>query len=738
MKSLLLTLLAIVGWVAVQAQTYEEKADQIKKLIWDNPAPEFNVTVVPQEYGKESAVILAHSFAMERTSKGRVKFLIITGGMVRRTVKTATVHERVKINDKVALEQYSSVAYQKKLDKSVSLLVTKMANNNETFVGAKIIKPDGKVVMVNTSEEVLTKNTNKDQRGKLAIPDLQVGDILDYYISTYELLETGGAETYADNDHVYMLAEEYPVLYYSMDFTFGKGTSVKYILANGAPEMKTSVNADGDQTYSLKILNMPKYQTSVWTSPYRQYPYLEISSAYNTTMIAGYKVTDTKQSRLESNKQLFKSNYGQDYSVVYKEHKKMLKQYFDGKNYLKDIPQDSMLKVLYNIWKFRTFGRYRSTDLDDVSSINYRTATSKFNSMAISQLLSDMDIDHRILLVSSRNTSTLDNVYNYNDFDAMIMVNPLKPVYMCFNDVVCHFNEIPAAYQGEKALVIIPKNVKLDNGSAASQEMILPVSAAHENVEDQLINVSLQGDNMQQLKLERKVKQTGFLRHVMQRRLLSADAVDKGYMQLAKGDDLPKRLAESPDTKKKVQAFQEEFAKSASNSKEAFTAEIKDVYDQDPQQVIDYKIINPALEQSNPQFAYASTFVLENLVKKAGPNYIVEVGKLTGTFMKLEEKDRKRTIDVYMPSARTYKYVINVNIPAGYQVKGIAELNQQKTNKTGVFTSSAAVNGNTLAITVNKTYNNNFEKAADWPLVAELLDAGSNFNNAKVLFEKQN
>ena len=31
-------------------------------------------------------------------------------------------------------------------------------------------------------EEVLTNDSKKDKEGKIAIPDLQVGDILDYYI----------------------------------------------------------------------------------------------------------------------------------------------------------------------------------------------------------------------------------------------------------------------------------------------------------------------------------------------------------------------------------------------------------------------------------------------------------------------------------------------------------------------------------------------------------------------------
>jgi len=73
----------------------------------------------------------------------------------------------------------------------VSLLVTKVVNVNNTYIGAKIIKPDGKEVIVNTGEEVLLKNETKDQKGKLAIPGFAGGRLLDYYVSNVDILKTG-------------------------------------------------------------------------------------------------------------------------------------------------------------------------------------------------------------------------------------------------------------------------------------------------------------------------------------------------------------------------------------------------------------------------------------------------------------------------------------------------------------------------------------------------------------------
>lgn len=105
--------------------------------------------------------------------------------------------------------------------------------------------------------------------------------------------------------------------------------------------------------------------------------------------------------------------------------------------------------------------------------------------------------------------------------------------------------------------------------------------------------------------------------------------------------------------------------------------------------------------------------------------------------MKLDEKDKVRDKDIYMPSARTFKYVINIAIPQGYSISGAEDLNINKSNSTGSFVSTAKINGNTLTLTVTRMYLHNFEKAADWPKIVELIQAASDFTDKKILFEKK-
>jgi hypothetical protein len=738
MRSFLLAVICLLITAAASAQDnvpYAEKALQIQNDVWGTKVPEFNATKVPANLANESAVVLARSFSLQRTSKPKLKFMIITAGVTTKTVKLTTYHERVKINDKVALEGFSSLEYQKKLDKTTNLGFTKITDVANTYIGAKIIKPDGKEIIVNTSEEVLLKDEQKDQKGKLAIPDLQVGDILDYYISNADISETGRNDSYKDNDNMFVLVDEYPVLYYSIDFQYSKKIKVRYICANGAPRFDENNNDADDLLLSLKVRNIPKYEGQLWTSALRQYPYIEVGSEFGLKMgITLGKDNDADASRFESNETAFENSFIE--YPGFNEPEGRLKDFFNSRKNLKNAPLDSLLKVLYDEWKFDVFCSYYGKELEDIDEMNYRNAQSRHAATVMSMMLTDLDVDNTVLLVAPRNSNSLENVYNAEDMDAMVLINTQTPMYMAFDDIVTHFNEIPARFQGEKTVELYPKRRNSMKYTFESGAGTLPVAASDKNTLEENLQVSLLPSNAQKLKVTRVVKETGELRHSDQKLLLPVGDIDAGYQEIVKGEDLEKRLKRNDATKKMVDDYTFSFNKEKANTVKNFTEEIKNQFDQDPEQVLDAKIINAALESTSPVFQYSASFVLNNMVKKAGNNYIIDAGKLTGSFYKLEDKDRTRKIDVYMPCARSFKYTIAITIPPGYSAKGMEEMNVKKANATGSFSSSATVNGSVLTITVTRVYTNNFEKAANWPKLVELIDASSNFNTQKILLEK--
>jgi hypothetical protein len=742
LRLLLIAGLLTTGKLFAQEDTisYANKAAQLQKEIWEKQAPEFNVTAIPASMAKESAVIIAHAYTSQRTSNGKTKFMIVSTSTVTKTIRVNTIHERIKIQDKVALEDYSKLSYQKKLDKTVSLMLfNKLLNTHNTFIGAKLIKPDGKEIVVNTSEEVLVKNEEKDQKGILAIPGLQVGDILDYYISTVEVNEDNKGNSFKDNEEVFVLMDEYPVLYYSLDFQFNSKLKVKCMYANNAPHFVESHNDAGDQLYSLKMNNVPKLESKLWTSPLRQFPYIEIGSSYGnayTDNIKGTEALVNKASMLEATKQILAKSFTemQDYTAA----EKRVKKFFNSPKPTKDESVDSVAKVLYDEYKYLAYDMYNGDEIEKFHDLNYRKGHDKYNAVAMSLILSDLGIDHDVLMVSSRLGNTLSNVYGLNDFTAAIRVNSQKHFFMFFDDVMTHFNEVPARFQGEKMIVMHPFGGNSHLGLFTSTDSIMPVFGIDKNHSEEKLSVNMMPD-MQKLKVTWNVQQNGNLRHEDQKLLIPVEDVDNAFMDAVNGDPVETRLKQQAITKKMSDDFSFSFQKERDEMNKNFITKIKDQFDQEPQQLTDFKVIDPALDSSNPTFKYTATFVLDNLVKKAGDNYIIDAGKLTGGFLTLEEKEKNRVLDIYMPEARSFTYTITLAIPKGYVAKGMEEMTGSKSNKTGSFSSVAKVNalGTAVTITVNKNYAHNFEKVEDWGLMKEVIEAASAFNDQKIMFEKK-
>ena len=722
---------------AKEKQAYADEAAVLQKQIWDNQTPEFKSATIPANLNKESAVILARSFSLSRSSTGKFKFGHAIS-FTTRTKKFSIYHERVKINDKTALESFSTLEYQKILNKTTSSGFAKFLDVNNTYVGAKVVKPAGKEIVVNTSEEVLTKNESKDKQGKLAIPDLQVGDVLDYYICKEDIADKDEGNSYKDNDNLIFLADEYPVMYYSIDFQFNKKIKIKTIYANGASHFDINSNEDGDQLYSLKLHNIPKYKSQLWTSALRQYPYIEIGSSYNDDLDKIIEKNHfTSNPMFQAHKYVFEDNF-KEFQFPFNDLLDKLKDFYKDKKTLRSTPSDSIAKTLYAVWKFSTFCKYIGSGGEgDASDYKERQASSKLNTINMCMALTDQKIDHDIILVTSRFTNSLDNAFNYQDFDALIRINGDKPTYMCFDNMATQYNEIPERYQGEKVIVLHPKRRSKSEYEFTESEGILPVTPSEKNSVTEQLNVSLADQGMQKLKIERRVAEKGAMRED-QLGLLAVLDIDESLQQAAKGEDLSKRFKNYIGAKKVVATLQTLLEKEKGEQNKYFTAEIKGKYDQEPKDVSNCKILNTGVDASSPVFEFTETFTLDNLVKKAGSNYIIDAGKLTGGFLKLEEKNKTRDGDVYMSAARSFKYTIVINIPQGYTAKGMEEMTQSKSNKTGSFTSSAVLNGNKLTITAIRVYTHNFEKAADWPLVVDHIMAASDFDSKKILLEKQN
>ncbi|RYY64725.1 MAG: DUF3857 domain-containing protein [Chitinophagaceae bacterium] len=736
---LVLSGLALCAHGQKDAERYKARAEEVRQDIWGKATAEFKVTNVPADMSNESAVIIARAFDITNSSKSRFKWVGIGFNVARRNLYRTVYHERVKINDKNALNEFSTIEYRKKLDNSTRFGFSKLYNTMETYIGAKIIKGDGKEVIVNTAEEVLTKDEKTRQEGKLAISDLQVGDILDYYIDVEEMKENNDDE---QGPFTFVMGGDYPMLYINVRLQLDEKAGVQYIAANGAPELKHSTTDDGDLVLKLEARNLAKFKSSMWTSPYRQWPYVILQYKIVGRYESPY--SDYKAGTLHKGTMAFKladfyrgaipqMRVSADFTP-----QRLAYEYLGGKKKMRDLPKDSVVKVLFDYWRWQKLDVFNRQTIDVSQDVKYSRANSLQNALYMSYYLQDLDLDHDLLLLCSRNEQSLQNVLKLGDMDAVIRVAiDGKTYYMAFDDVTTRFNEIPVRFQGEEYIAIRAEKGRRAYSFTDGTAGTLPLTSAADNTTAETIRVQMAPSNGQLLQIDRSCSLTGAYRSSEQKRLLLSEDIDKALSKALSEKTHMESLSANKTSAKLVPDFTAAFTKERNDWKKYFKDEIKEQYEEEPKEVTSYEIGDHGLLNSSPSFVYRSSFTMDNFVKKAGNNYIVDAGKLIGKFTKVDEKERNRSMDVYMFSARTFTFDINIAIPEGYTAKGVEELATNMTNESGSFVARASADEKNVKITVTRSFNKAFEPAANWPKLLSLLDAVYEFNNKKILFEKK-
>ena len=136
---------------------------------------EFKITAVPEKWKNESAVIIG--MKEEYLFKRQVARGKTTAGV---NIKEY-VHKRIKLQDKNAVEKFSTFYY-----------VTMGGDGKAEY---KVIKPDGKEVAIDMKSAIEEEQDVPDiykpiyyklkfKSMKIAIPDLEIGDIIDYTINS--------------------------------------------------------------------------------------------------------------------------------------------------------------------------------------------------------------------------------------------------------------------------------------------------------------------------------------------------------------------------------------------------------------------------------------------------------------------------------------------------------------------------------------------------------------------------
>lgn len=712
---------------------YKERAAEVQLEIWNSGDKAFDVKEIPEKYKNESAVIIAKSFEVANSSQKKFKMIHVWGGSVKQYRYFTTIRQRVLIRDKAALDDFSTLNYNKVVDNTARIAFSKIINTSKTYIGAKIFKIDGKNISMNPDEEeVLIKNSDKSKEGKIAIPDLQVGDILDYYIRIEEVIED---QSRVRGPNLFFLGAEYPILYYNVKYNLDKKCGADIMNMNGAKPMRQRINDDRDIVLEFTEKDLSKISNTLWTSEARQVPYYVVRYGFPGADIVA-KAGEVKTGPFtETYKNALKRTY-MDSRIVDHLPEKNLEEYF-GRKKIKELPPDSIVNYLFNYYHWYEYGSFSTTAVSN--GRNYNGMRYFYLAVTFSELLKRIyNIENDIVIVCNRYSGRLNEVFGIGDFETFVRVTGGgKLTWLCFNNFFQNAGQLAASYQGEDALMLTREGRGRKHDYTDIETPIkLPVAKSSENLLTENLKVSFIKDNLQLIRVERSCSQTGAMKGNDQKNLLLAEDVEAGFAALINKKKTTDILAQTKATRAQASEVQAALDKERFKQKDYFTEEIKGQFGQEPKELISYSILNNGFSIEQPAFEYTEVFSMENFVKKAGSNFIFDAGRLMGVYTRAEEKERIRTLDIYMSCARTITYNFEITIPAGYTAKGIDELNKKVNNDIASFSAVAKQGGNVINVTVSRTYNSNFEPAANWPRLLSVMDAAADFTGMKLLLEK--
>lgn len=708
-------ILVLAALQVVYAQRPSERRKQSLQTQADvNDDPYFEVKDVPEAHKKESAVVLAqHTGYAFNTEKSML-------------VVTETNRKKIKLLDKAAVKEFSEFYYHSAPGYEIALSIEKPNGQKIEISGKDAVK-------VTTAVPEIYRTSYKSDTWeyyKVAVPNLEPGDILDYYTKVTES-KTNYGTAQCFSPVRYHLNTNYTVLKQKIDFKVEKGFYVNARSLNGAPALVESAEASTDRrttTYTVTDGIRPKVTSTLWVYQGLELPNIKFQVCFNqigkedkTYFFLG-KPNEIKQS-VKPEEIVDRVNYRYEYppylhTFIYNTHAFMK----DNHKQVTD-PEEYAKKAFYHLRNVLLVNP-TSPELKEVGSIR-----DDIFAIMLARVLDYKKIKYDLLVSVPRGYGTLNDIAIYDELTWFLKVGN---TYIYNPDRYSVFGEPDFTLQNTKALQI---TLDTNEKKRGYKEVTIPVTAHQDNSLQAKLDVKL-SNTMDNMEINANYTATGLYK---QNYIGSALA----YLNLNETDYLAfgGQKPEEEKTRNKVKLAEYERKKQVEkeeaekNTKEA----MKELLEEEFKNVVAYnsfKLEKDGRSDAQKELVFSESYVLGDLVKKAGPNYIVELGTLLGSQVEILEEDKERKYDVNIAFAKSIKRQIVLTIPAGYQLEGISELNFNVDNAAGSFISKARLEGDKLIVDTEKNYKKIHVKKEDWNQMIAFLDAAYNFTQKKVILKR--
>lgn len=705
--SILLVQLLTLSVNADEKADYLKLAQKVRQEVWSSTPADFQKRTVPDRYKNASAVILSYyrELSTDYYRKATAD-LVLNLRLTRQIDCTDMERMLIQINDKKALKDYSEFTFKTKSRK----WTWGYHHKTQTVLGIRVIKKNGNVQEVSLDDYVDVKEgkNDKDLSQKIAVPGLEVGDCIDVF--SLDQIDTQEQQL---DPFYFVLRQDEPVLYTKVHCVLDQSLATVYRTMNGAPDFTQTTDKDKNAVLDMVMDKPVDAESSIWYNSLEQSPFIEM---YITPTKAKVAVVEKamRQKGVRGNP---------DVTPILQDDWKLLKSYVSKGGY-SPAGLPSTYKSVFKSAKKE--GMSAEEKADRIYSFEYVSGGASqrvFNTVA--NYLRKLGVEIEMGITTPFGALPVDKLINYNSTSWFFRLKGTDVYYFpgTYPKVA---SEIPYIYQGRKAYM-----------QDSEEQITIPVSQAEDNKSVNDMVVKLDGTK---LDISRKVTYSGEQKMYGQS-LVSPDNTLFGSSQLEaywrylKYDD---KDPYSCYTKKESAELKGAFNEFRKNAIDPFKAEISSYHDGDPVQVSGYGVDCVGIRRDSSNFVYHVDYVMDGMVKRAGNNYLLSVGKLIGSSLKLEGKDRERIDDVWRKMAFVDEWNIEIPLPQGYKVsaEALKKIETSVANECGEFTVKATAGNESVKVYVRKCFAHRVEPVSNWSKLLALVDACSAFADKQMVIAK--
>ncbi|WOF96128.1 hypothetical protein RJT12_11880 [Segatella copri] len=705
--SILLVQLLTLSVNADEKADYLKLAQKVRQEVWSSTPADFQKRTVPDRYKNASAVILSYyrELSTDYYRKATAD-LVLNLRLTRQIDCTDMERMLIQINDKKALKDYSEFTFKTKSRK----WTWGYHHKTQTVLGIRVIKKNGNVQEVSLDDYVDVKEgkNDKDLSQKIAVPGLEVGDCIDVF--SLDQIDTQEQQL---DPFYFVLRQDEPVLYTKVHCVLDQSLATVYRTMNGAPDFTQTTDKDKNAVLDMVMDKPIDAESSIWYNSLEQSPFIEMYITPTKTKVAVVEKA-MRQKGVRGNP---------DVTPILQDDWKLLKSYVSKGGY-SPAGLPSTYKSVFKSAKKE--GMSAEEKADRIYSFEYvsRGASQRvFNTVA--NYLRKLGVEIEMGITTPFGALPVDKLINYNSTSWFFRLKGTDVYYFpgTYPKVA---SEIPYIYQGRKAYM-----------QDSEEQITIPVSQAEDNKSVNDMVVKLDGTK---LDISRKVTYSGEQKMYGQS-LVSPDNTLFGSSQLEaywrylKYDD---KDPYSCYTKKESAELKGAFNEYRKNAIDPFKAEISSYHDGDPVQVGGYGVDCVGIRRDSSNFVYHVDYVMDGMVKRAGNNYLLSVGKLIGSSLKLEGKDRERIDDVWRKMAFVDEWNIEIPLPQGYKVsaEALKKIETSVANECGEFTVKATAGNESVKVYVRKCFAHRVEPVSNWSKLLALVDACSAFADKQMVIAK--